>query len=55
MTRGTSALARKGERIRPAVHGDAHVDKSYRAAGGFMMMLHYVTNEFCRGTAPAAA
>lgn len=48
--RKRSALARKGEKIRRQVHGDAHVDRGYREADDFMRMFHDVTDEFCWGT-----
>lgn len=49
-TRKRSPLAEKGEAVRRKVHGDAHVDRSYRDADAFMMMFQDVTDEFCWGT-----
>jgi alkylhydroperoxidase/carboxymuconolactone decarboxylase family protein YurZ len=48
--RKRSALASRGEAIRRKVHGDAHVDRTYRDADPFMMMFQDVTDEFCWGT-----
>jgi len=50
MPRKRSALAAKGEAVRRAAHGDAHVDRAYAQSDDFMMMFQDVTDEFCWGT-----
>jgi 4-carboxymuconolactone decarboxylase len=50
MGKRRSALALKGEIIRRKVHGNAHVERSYRDADDFMTMFQEVTDEFCWGT-----
>ena len=50
MKKQRSALARKGERVRRKIHGDAHVDRNYAEADAFMSVFQEVTDEFCWGT-----